>query len=226
MPSGWRTALQTPVRRQPRCLRQDSVPGACTADPSAVRRRPGRLPLQHRSAACIGTRPPASLAGPPSLLPIAALLLLALRLLHALAGTAACAWGAASHGGTLFLLTLLLPTYQGELRAGPAPPFVLRMPPVLWSCTCRHCFQKEEAHRREAQGFLAGQIATQRGAHLLLYTCLAVPEEQRETFDAARVAAASLLARLCAHSLHGARITLLLRQAKSKLFVGTLRAHC
>lgn len=42
--------------------------------------------------------------------------MLALRLLHALAGTAACAWGAAAHGGTLYLLTLLLPAYQGEGR--------------------------------------------------------------------------------------------------------------
>ena len=44
----------------------------------------------------------------------AALLMLALRLLNALAGTAACAWGAAAHGGTLFLLSLLLPAYQGR----------------------------------------------------------------------------------------------------------------
>ena len=44
-------------------------------------------------------------------------------------------------------------------------------------------------------------------------TCspIAVPEEQRETFEAARVAAASLLSRLSAHPLHGARVSLLLR---------------
>ena len=47
----------------------------------------------------------------------AALLMLALRLLHAMAGTAACAWGAAAHGGALYLLTLLLPAYAGK-RAG------------------------------------------------------------------------------------------------------------
>jgi hypothetical protein len=39
----------------------------------------------------------------------------------------------------------------------------------------------------------------------------AVPEEQRETFEAVRVAAAALLARLAAHPLHGARISLILR---------------
>lgn len=43
--------------------------------------------------------------------------MLALRLLHAMAGTAACAWGAAAHGGALYLLTLLLPAYAGK-RAG------------------------------------------------------------------------------------------------------------
>lgn len=46
--------------------------------------------------------------------------MLALRLLHALAGTAACAWGAAAHSGTLYLLTLLLPTYAGEQCVGQA----------------------------------------------------------------------------------------------------------
>lgn len=44
----------------------------------------------------------------------------------------------------------------------------------------------------------------------------AVPEEQRETFEAARVAAASLLSRLAAHPLHGARVTLLLRWGKGE----------
>lgn len=81
--------------------------------------------------------------------PNTALLMLSLRLLHALATTPACAWGAAAHGGTLYLLTLLLPTYQ-------------------------------------------------------------VPEEQREALEAARMAAASLLSRLAAHTLHGARISLIL----------------
>lgn len=78
--------------------------------------------------------------------------MLALRLLNALAGSAACAWGAAAHGGALFLLSLLLPAHP-------------------------------------------------------------VPEEQREAFEAARVAAAALLARLAAHPLHGARVALLLRWA-------------
>ncbi|GAB4814092.1 hypothetical protein N2152v2_001138 [Parachlorella kessleri] len=41
--------------------------------------------------------------------PTSSALMLALRLLHALAGTPACAWSAAAHAGTLYLLTLLLP---------------------------------------------------------------------------------------------------------------------
>ena len=45
--------------------------------------------------------------------PSAALLTRALGLLHALGGTAATAWGAAAYGGTLYLLTLLLPAFQG-----------------------------------------------------------------------------------------------------------------
>jgi hypothetical protein len=45
----------------------------------------------------------------------------------------------------------------------------------------------------------------------------AVPEEQRETFEAVRVAAAALLARLAAHPLHGARISLILRCCTSDL---------
>lgn len=94
-----------------------------------------------------------------SLPPFAALLMLALRLLHAMAGTAACAWGAAAHGGTVFLLTLLLPAYT-------------------------------------------------------------VPEEQRAAFEAACVAAASLLSRLAAHPLHGARVTLLLRSVHVSVLCG------
>jgi hypothetical protein len=62
------------------------------------------------------TCPPAP--APLSFRPPAALLLLALRLLHTLAGTAACAWGAAAHGGALYLLTLLLPAYQGARANG------------------------------------------------------------------------------------------------------------
>lgn len=38
----------------------------------------------------------------------------------------------------------------------------------------------------------------------------AVPDEQRESFEAARVAAAALLSRLSAHALHGARVSLIL----------------
>ncbi len=49
--------------------------------------------------------------------PTTALLMLALRLLHSLASTAAAAWGAAAHGGTVYLLTLLLPAYQGDSRS-------------------------------------------------------------------------------------------------------------
>ena len=36
--------------------------------------------------------------------------MLALRLLHALAGTPAAAWAAAAHAGCLYLLSVLLPT--------------------------------------------------------------------------------------------------------------------
>ena len=35
--------------------------------------------------------------------------MLALRLLHALAGTPAAAWAAAAHAGALYLLTILIP---------------------------------------------------------------------------------------------------------------------
>ncbi len=62
----------------------------------------------------------------------AALLMLALRLLNALAGTAACAWGAAAHGGTLFLLSLLLPAYQG----GSISELCFQILQLGMCCTC------------------------------------------------------------------------------------------
>lgn len=82
---------------------------------------------------CSPFRPTAAL---PRLL-CAALLMLALRLLNALAGTAACAWGAAAHGGTLFLLSLLLPAYQGVAKkaiCSICPP-----PQLLGLRACHMC---------------------------------------------------------------------------------------
>jgi DnaJ family protein C protein 13 len=131
--------------------------------------------------------------------PSAAAMLLALRLLTALAGTAAAAWGAAAHGGALFLLTLLLPAYPGKLRL------------------C--CTAASRAFALAAMGLgcmPAGAVPTALLLSLHLHaspappSSAAVPDEQRESFEAARVAAAALLSRLSAHALHGARVSLIL----------------
>jgi hypothetical protein len=63
--------------------------------------------------------------------PSATALALALRLLHALASTPAAAWSAAAHGGTVYLLTVLIPVIKSTDAAeavrnaaapGPCPP--------------------------------------------------------------------------------------------------------
>lgn len=51
--------------------------------------------------------------------------MLALRLLHALAGTPAAAWAAATHAGTVFLLTVLLPAHNGAANEVVFPSHIM-----------------------------------------------------------------------------------------------------
>lgn len=49
--------------------------------------------------------------------PTATLQMLALRLLHALAGSPAAAWAAAAQGGAVYLLSVLLPTASAAVAS-------------------------------------------------------------------------------------------------------------